>query len=406
MIDEIIASSASGELRIALREVGWLMEVLTDDGDAPGAVGDIILGRVSAVLKGMDACFVEIGAEKAGFLSLAARAGAGEGDQGDQLPTDVPTEGAAALVQVTKTAQAGKGAGLTRNISIAGRFLVLTPFRHRIAISRRIEDEAVRARLSKCLEEIAGDENGFIVRTAAAEASPEDLAADARDLCARWQEINAQRAGAIVPACLYREGTGLTRALRDRAHGGLNRVIVETPVAVNEARAFFATYLPEIENCVELWDGTEPLFEAFGIEDDIADALEAEVALPCGGTIMIEQTHACATLDVNSGRNTGHANHAATVLATNLEAAEEITRQLRLRNLGGLAVIDFIHMETEEDREQVLSLLRDGLAEDPAFIRGTGFSELGLVELARRRGQGSLADRLGAAYDSVPDDFD
>jgi ribonuclease G len=399
VIDEIIASNAGGQLRIALREVGWLMEVLTDDGGEPGAVGDIILGRVSAVLKGMDACFVEIGAEKAGFLSLATRPGAGD----DQLPTDIPTEGAAALVQVTKTAQMGKGSGLTRNISIAGRFLVLTPFRHRIAISRRIEDEAVRARLSQCLEEIAGDTNGFIVRTAAADASPEDLAADARDLCARWQNIQAGQASAAVPTCLYREGTGLTRALRDRAHKGLERVIVETPAALNEARAFFATYLPEIENCVELWDRTEPLFEAFGIEDDIADALEPEVVLPCGGTIMIEQTHACATMDVNTGRNTGHANHAATVLATNLEAAEEITRQLRLRNLGGLAVIDFVHMETEEDREQVLSLLRDGLAEDPAFIRGTGFSELGLIELARRRGQGSLADRLGAAYDTVID---
>jgi ribonuclease G len=400
VIDEIIASNAGGQLRIALREVGWLMEVLTDDGGEPGAVGDIILGRVSAVLKGMDACFVEIGAEKAGFLSLSVRPGADD----EHLPTDIPTEGSAALVQVTKTAQMGKGSGLTRNISIAGRFLVLTPFRHRIAISRRIEDEAVRARLNQCLEEIAGDTNGFIVRTAAADATAEDLAADARDLCARWQDIQAQQVGAAVPACLYREGTGLTRTLRDRAHKGLERVIVDTPAAFDAARAFFATYLPEIQNCVELWDGTEPVFEAYGIEDDIADALEPEVVLPCGGTIMIEQTHACATMDVNTGRNTGHSGHAATVLATNLEAAEEITRQLRLRNLGGLTVIDFVHMDSDEDREQVLSLLNDGLAEDPAFIRGTGFSELGLIELARRRGQGSLADRLGAAYDTGTDD--
>ncbi len=396
MIDEIIASSADGTMRIALREAGRLMELMVEDGDEPGAVGDIICGRVTAVMKGMEACFVDIGAERAGFLSLAPR-----GDD-DDVSRDMPHEGAAVLVQVTKAAQMGKGAGLTRNLSIAGRFLVLTPFQNRIAISKRITDEAARARLESALADVMGDEGGFILRTAAAEAPSEALIEDARQLRARWAEIDDRAGNCGIPSRLHAEGSGLFRVLRDRAHPDLRRVMVDDARAAAEARAFFAEYLPGLERRVEVWDGIDPLFGAFGIEDDIADALEPVVSLPCGGSIVIEQTHALTAIDVNTGRNTGRSNHADTVFDTNMEAAEEIARQLRLRGLGGLTVIDFVHMDDAEDEAEVLEALLAALADDPSFIRATGFSELGLVELARRRGQGPLAARIIAA-DQVRD---
>jgi ribonuclease G len=394
VIDEIIATTAHGPMRIALREEGRLMELLVEDAGEPGAVGDIIRGRVTAVMRGMEACFVDIGAEKAGFLSFAARAG-----DDDAGPDDIPTEGAVVLVQVARAAQGGKGAGLTRSLSLPGRFLVLTPGRRRIAVSRRIEDDAARTRLEDIVGAFAGDDEGFIVRTAAADARREALEDDARALRARWREIAEGIGNGDVPARLHGEGGGLARVLRDRAHGGLRRVIVDGARAADDARAFFAEYLPGLERRVELWDGTEPVFEAFGVDDDIAAALEPVVSLPCGGTIVIEHTHALTAIDVNTARNTGRSNHAATVRETNLEAAREIARQLRLRGIGGLTVIDFVHMDRADDEDEVLDELLDALADDPAFIRTSGFSELGLVELARRRGAGSLAERIAAAAD-------
>jgi ribonuclease G len=393
MIDEIIATTAHGPMRIALRDDGRLMELLFEDAGEPGAVGDIIRGRVTTVMKGMEACFVDIGAEKAGFLSFATR-----GDD-DAAPADIPNEGAVVLVQVARAAQGGKGAGLTRSLSLPGRYLVMTPGRRRIAVSRRIEDEDARARLEDMVAGFAGADEGFIVRTAAADATAEALEADASALRTRWREITEGIGNGAVPARVHGEGGGLARVLRDRAHGNIRRVIVDDPRAADAARAFFAEYLPGLERRVELWDGTEPVFEAYGVEDDIGAALEPAVSLPCGGTIVIEHTHALTAVDVNTGRNTGRSNHAATVRETNLEAAREIARQLRLRGIGGLTVIDFVHMDSADDEDDVLDELLDALADDPAFIRTSGFSDLGLVELARRRGAGSLAERLAAMAD-------
>lgn len=402
MIDEIIVASDGGRLRAALRRDGDLLEVLLEEPESAAAVGDIYVGRVNAILRGMEACFVDIGADKAGFLSLANR-------RDDDAPAlaEVPTEGARVLVQVTKAAQMGKGAGLTRNVTLAGRFLVLTPFQDRIAISRRIDEASARARLEAALSETAAaGTGGFIVRTAAAEADAETLAADARLLRARWREIEERIGNVDVPGRLYGESRGLTPVLRDRAHAGVRRVIVDTPKLAAEAEAFFDAYLPASAAAIEIWDGPDPVFEAYGIEDDIADAMETEVWLPCGGSVVIEQTHALTAVDVNTGRNTGRSGHADTVRATNLEAAVEIARQLRLRNLGGLAVIDFVHMDSDEDEAAVLDTLLDAMADDPAFIRATGFSDLGLVELARRRGAGPLADRLAGIGPADGDEED
>ena len=220
--------------------------------------------------------------------------------------------------------------------------------------------------------------------------------------CARNGMRSSERLGNVaVPCRLHGEESGLIKALRDRAHGGLRRVIVDSKRDAEDARAFFAAYLPGLESRVESWSGPDTAFESYGIEDDILDALEPEIGLPCGGSIVIETTHALTAIDVNTARNTGRSGHAATVRATNLEAAEEIACQLRLRNLGGLTVIDFIHMDDPDDEADVLAALLDALADDPAFIRATGFSELGLVELARRRGAGPLRDRIELTGDGT-----
>lgn len=399
MIDEIVASFAGGEGRIALRSAGRVVEIEAAGQGAPDTLGAVVLGRVNAIVPGMEAAFVDIGAERAGFLSLIPPRAVREGEEteGEAASWAPLNEGDRVLVQVTKAAQAGKGAGLTRAVSLPGRYLVLTPMRPRIAISRRIEDEARRAALEAAMAGIAGEGEGFILRTAAADADAGTLARDAEDLRALWAEIEARAEATAPPAVLHGEARGLAEVLRDHARAGLRRVIVDTARAEEEVRAFIAAHLPESGARVERWAGPETLFEGLGIADELARALEPEVALPCGGSLIIEGTHALTAIDVNTARNTGRASHAETVLATNLEAAEEIPRQLRLRGVGGISVIDFIHMEDEDARGRVVEVLMAGLREDPAFIRAGSMSELGLVELARKRGAGPLGERLGAA---------
>lgn len=394
MIDEILSSRSAGRHLVALREAGRLMQVVRPRAGAPDAVGAVVLGRLTAVLAGMEAGFVDIGAERAGFLSFVARAGDGGEEGAPAVPAGIPNEGAPVLVQVTKAPQAGKGAGLTRNIALPGRYLVYTPFQPRISISRRIEDADTRARLEATLAGLIGEEEGFILRTAAAGADAEALAADVAALRRRWSDICAAvDEGVSPPALVGGESGGLAAVLRDFAGSGLRRIVADDAADADSARAFCETYLDGGVR-VETWSEREPLFAALGVDDAIAEALEPQCALPCGGTLVIEETQAVSTVDVNTGRHMGRGGHAETVLATNLEAAAEIPRQLRLRGLGGMTVIDFIHMDDPDHRARVLAVLEDGLRADPAFIQVTGFSELGLVELARRRGAGPLSELL------------
>jgi ribonuclease G len=423
VIDEILSTTAGGRARIALREEGRLVDLVIAGDGAPDTVASIVLGRVNAVLPGMEAAFVDIGAERAGFLSLMPRSGEnqgvprsgenqgvprsgenqevpprgdGEGDGAGAGPDRFAPihEGAEVLVQVTKTAQAGKGAGLTRNISLAGRYLVLTPMQARTAISRRIEDPGERAALESAMAEIAAPGEGFILRTAARDAGAPALAEDAAQLRGLWASIMEKRDAASPPRILHGVARGLGGVLRDCAHDGLRRILVDDRRAEAEAQAFCDAHLPDLGTRIELWDEAAPMFEALGVEDELAVALETRVTLACGGSLIIEQTQALCAIDVNTGRNVGRTSHADTVRATNLEAAEEIPRQLRLRGLGGITVIDFIHMDDAADRDRVLAALMAGLTADPAFISAGGVSELGLVELARRRGDGPLEARL------------
>lgn len=398
MIDELLASKAGGLARIALRAEGRLVELFIGADGTTDAVGSIILGRVSAVLPGMEAAFVDIGAERAGFLSLAAPRADAE-SEGAQPLFEPVQEGAEVLVQVTKTGQEGKGAGLTRNISLAGRYLVFTPLQPRIAVSRRIEEDGAREALVQAMGEIARPGEGYILRTAARDVAAEALAADAEELRELWAGIRDLKERAPPPQTLHGAVRGLSEVLRDHAHEGMRRILVDTRRAETDAQAFCDAHIPDLGTRIEVWDGTDPMFEALGVEDDIAEALEPVVTLPCGGSLIIEQTQALTAIDINTGRNVGRTSHAETVRATNLEAAAEIPRQLRLRGLGGITVIDFIHMEEEADREMVMETLMEGLSADPAFIRASGISELGLVELARRRGDGTLEARLAGADD-------
>ena len=415
MIDEILSTTCGGRARIALRTDGRLVGLIIAGSGAPDMVGTIALGRVKAVLPGLEAAFVDIGAERAGFLSLVPRRGEsdegprrGESDEGprrgesdgaeDEAVRFAPVrEGDEVLVQVTKSAQAGKGAGLTRNVALAGRTLVLTPFQSRIAISRRIIEPDQRAALERVMAEIAKPGEGFILRTAARHAGAQALMEDAAELRRLWASIQEKRLAASPPHVLYAVTRGLGQVLSDYAHDGLRRILVDDRGAEADAQAFCDAHLPDLGTRIELWDEAPPMFEALGVADDIAGALEPQVVLPCGGSLIIEQTQALTAIDVNTGRNVGRTSHADTVRVTNLEAAAEIPRQLRLRSLGGITVIDFIHMDDEAERDLVLGALMEGLSDDPAFIRAGGISALGLVEIARRRGDGPLKERLEQA---------
>ena len=393
MSAEILCTVAPGETRIALIEAGSAVEIFIERHASPGVVGNIYLGRVSRMLSGMEAAFVEIGLERAGFLGLRRRRATDDAEEEPPPPVTVH-EGEAVAVQVQKASQGGKGAGLTINLTLPGRYLVYAPKQDGIKISRRITDESERARLADIMGGIVGADEGFILRTAAAGAAMVDLENDAAYLRELWSEVEERGANAEAPALIFEEPDPIVRTLRDRANESLRRILIDDAGAFAAAKRYAERFLPMIEELLDHYTDDEPLFERYGVEEAIDLALAPKVELACGGHLMIETTHALNAIDVNSGRHTGGANLAETILETNLEAAVEIARQVRLRNLAGLIVIDFIHMETEEDQARVLAAFEGALTGDPAFGRSTGFSDLGLVEISRRRGREPLAEML------------
>ncbi len=393
MIDTLAVDATPGEMRAALIAGGRTVELLYHRAGRAARVGDVYLGRVTRVAPGLDAAFVELGAGAPGFLNAEdARADpqAPAGAIGDHVQ-----EGAAVLVQVAREAVGEKGPKLTRRIALAGRFLVLAPGRPGIQASRRIADRAEAARLADAARALARPGDGFVLRTAATGASEAALAADARALYALWDGITAARDKARPPVRLHDDGDPVVRALRDRAGGSLRRIVAEAgpaAIAARAARARFADAaapLPEIE----IDDGDAPLFERLGVEDAIEAALSPLVPLPSGGRLAIEETEALTAIDVDTGPG-GGAGGETTKLAVNLEAAAAIGPALRLRGIGGLVAIDFARMRRPDHRRRVLAALNAALAPDPAAGRAFGFSQLGLVELARRRAGPSLAALL------------
>jgi ribonuclease G len=411
MKKEILFNAGAAEIRVAIVEDGRLQELfierLIGHDDAPlrrrgggrgghSLVGNIVLGRVQRVLPGMQAAFVDIGLERAGFLGAReARCLAGlPGFEEDRAPkiSECVREGEEVLVQVVKDPIGEKGARLSANVTIPGRLLVLVPHQPGVALSRRIDDEQERERLTALCETMRADVNapiaahaGYIVRSAAIGAQLSDLREDAERLAQAWMPVAERRQQARAPATLYHDLDGVERALREEVDAQTVRVVMDDREALEAARAYCRRAMPEAEDKLELFSGPGMLFDAYGLEDEIEQLKDPRVSLPSGGCICIEGTEALTAVDVNSGRFTEATGLEETSLRVNLEAAEEIGRQLCLRGIGGLVVIDFIHLNEPANIERVLQTLHASLARDRTPTQISGMSEFGLVEITRKR---------------------
>ena len=403
MANEVLINVGAGETRVAVVGDGRLEEIYIErtagmgEGEGGGRAGhsvlsNIVLGRVQRVLPAMQAAFVDIGLERAGFLGakearcLADLQGFGEG-----LPpiTDCVREGEAILTQVIKDPIGDKGARLSANVTIAGRLLILVPNQRGVALSRRIEDEAERERLSRIVSGFAEAEGtlktaGYIVRTVAIGAGEAELREDAERLAVSWAELEEKRRTARVPSTIFCDLDPVARALRDCVGLETDAVIIDDAAALEEARAYCAEAMPEVLPRLHLHEGGD-LFEAKGVEAELEALLHPRVALACGGWITIEGTEALVAIDVNSGSFTASSGLEETSFRINQDAAAEIGRQLRLRAIGGLVVIDFIHQGDPENVARVLQTLALSLGKDRVPTQISPMSEFGLVELTRKR---------------------
>ncbi len=396
---EILVNAGLGETRAAQIENGILQDIHVQRDATASAVGNIYLGSVQRVLAGMQAAFVDVGLARAAFLQLA-----------DMVrPSDAATARSRieqrlvaqdrVLVQVSRDAMGTKGARLTTDLALPSRFLVYMPYTPRIGISARIEADGERARLHEGitrLREELGLTGGFIVRTVADGCDLAAIAADMRFLAAVWADIQASAKRVPVETLVYGNLPLPIRMLRDLLTPDVDAVLIDDHSAWQDMRAFTARFAPELADRVLLHDGPAPLFSQYGIEDAIERALQPQVPLKSGGFLVIEQTEAMVTVDVNTGGFVGTRSLEQTVLRTNLEAAQTIARQLRLRNLGGIIVIDFIDMVDAGHKTQVLDQLTRALAADPAKTTLGGISALGLVEVTRKRTRESLEQLLCA----------
>jgi len=393
MIDEILINFTPQETRVAVIGAGVVQELLVERGAARGRVGNLYLGRVARVLPGMQSAFVEIGLERAAFLHVA--------DLWENRDSPKPiekllAEGQPILVQVVKDPIGAKGARLSTHVSIAGRFLVFLPHDMHIGISQKIGDEAGRAQLRERVKALvpAGETGGFIIRTLAESASDDELRADLEYLRQLWHAIRESSRGAEPPKLVHQDLSLAERVLRDMVGSGTARVVVDSRENHQKLAAFAGRTMPRLAGRIEHYTGERPLFELYDVEDEIEKALARRVALKSGATLVIDQTEALTTIDVNTGGFVGKSSFDDTILRTNLEAAQAIARQLRLRNLGGIIVVDFIDMQTEEHRRAVLEEFQRALAYDRTRVTVNGFTSLGLVEMTRKRTRESLAQVL------------
>ena len=407
MSEEILVNVTPRETRVAVIENGMLQELHIERGWRRGVVGNIYKGKVQRVMPGMQAAFVEVGLERAAFLHAndIVRSSPDAVVDGEEaaLPTPPPApimdllrDGQDIVVQVVKDPIGSKGARLTTQISIPSRYLVLLPQSKVIGVSARIEDEAERHRLKQAVTELAGlhGGHGYIIRTNAEGQPVEALAEDIAYLSRVWNVV--ERRGRESPSCsvLYEDLSLPLRAVRDLIRKDVEKVKVDSKETHERLQAFVAKYMPVLAERIELYSGERPIFDLYGVEDEIGRALDKQVPLKSGGHLIIDQTEAMATVDVNTGSFLGQRNLEETVYRTNLEAAQAVARQLRLRNLGGIIIIDFIDMDDPEHRRQVLRTLEKSLAKDHAKTTVYEFSPLGLVEMTRKRTVESLARQL------------
>jgi ribonuclease G len=380
---EIVANIGPEEIRVGILENSVLVELVIERSAHQGLVGNIYKGRVENVLPGMQAAFVNIGQDKNGFLYT----GHVEPEDEEQpiFVTHEPiVEGKPLLVQVTKEAVGTKGARLTTQLTLPGRYLVLMPTADYIGISRRIEQEAERERLRQVAEQIKPPGMGIIVRTAADGKSDYELMGDVQYLAKLWDSIQSRIKGSPAPSSLYQDLGLVNRIVRDFFTEDVEKIVVDDPKVYKLMRELLTGIDKAWGERVQLFSGAD-IFEFYGLESEFIKASNRRVWLKCGGYLVIDQTEALTVIDVNTGKFVGHTNLADTVLKANIDAAEEIARQLRLRDIGGIIVIDFIDMENESDRHQVLVRLQECLKKDRTKTNVLGLTQLGLVEMTRKK---------------------
>ena len=427
---EILINATPRETRVAIIEDDQLVELLVDRPDARRMVGDIYLGRIEAVLPGIQAAFVDIGTEKSAFLHAsdvidpsATEKKSAEDDEDDESEAeqadepegtdakdgkdgrakgkegrgrrkrpeakpiqDLVKRGQDVLVQVSKEPISTKGPRVTADISLAGRFLVYMPYASRVGVSRKIGERSERSRLRKMVEEILPpDSGGVIIRTVSEDANKETFNRELQTLMSAWKRIKKKTNFVRAPSQIHRE-TNLTRGLiRDLFTEKVEQVTVDSKQVYNEINEYLKGVGPELMERVKLYEEQVPLFDKANIEHEIRDIFKRRCDLPSGGYLIIEPTEALVSIDVNSGRYTGKKDPEKTILRTNIEAAREVARQLRLRDVGGIVVADFIDMETRSNRDKVLQELRTHLGRDRARTKAFAVSDLGLIEMTRQR---------------------
>ncbi|NOU53057.1 ribonuclease G [Pseudoalteromonas sp. JBTF-M23] len=398
MSSELLINVTPSESRVALIENGVLQEVQVERIGNLGIVGNIYLGKVSRVLPGMQAAFVDIGLDKAAFLHASDIVNSASFEEGvDEQPIkkvqdirELVKQGQYIMVQVVKDPLGTKGARLTTDITIPSRYLVFMPDATHVGVSQRIETEQERARLKEIVSEYNDENGGFIVRTAAEGASEAELKHDAEFLKKLWRKIVSRRKKTSKAAILHEDLTLAFRTLRDYVGEDMERIRVDSKLTYQELKAFTEEFVPLLGKALEYYPGERPIFDLFDVESEIQKALHRKVELKSGGYLIIDQTEAMTTVDVNTGAFVGHRNLEETIFNTNVEATSAIARQLRLRNLGGIIIIDFIDMVSDEHKRRVLHSLETALAKDRAKANINGLSALGLVEMTRKRTRESL----------------
>jgi len=424
---ELVINAVGPEIRVALLENGILVEVYIERRDESHITGNIYKGRIQRVLPGMQASFVDIGLNQAAFIYvddvINGRTGKvdnfflkndteeseevdgetpvsepGEtlsGQAADKTPIqELLKEGQEILVQVARSPIGSKGARLTTYVSLPGRFLVLMPTVDHIGISRRINDETERARLKGMVESLRKQNHGYIVRTAGDGISDEIMAQEMEFLDNLWDDIQAHYKTAPAPSLLHQELTVTLRSVRDLLAHEADKVTIDSPSVYKSVVAFIAKFMPRLKDSVILYEDEESIFDAYNLEVDIQRALKRKVWLKCGGYIVIEITEALVAIDVNTGRYVGKRNFEETVLRTNLEAVKEIAYQIRLRNLGGIIILDFIDMEAKADQEKVYNAMKESLKRDKAKTNVLPMSDMGLIQMTRKRVVRSLPRML------------
>jgi len=402
MSEEILINVTPQETRIAVVENGVLQEVHVERARRRGLVGNIYKGRISRVLPGMQAAFVDIGLQRTAFLHASdivnqpAEWATGE-ERRSGVIADLVKEGQEVTVQVIKDPLGTKGARLTTHITLPSRYLVLMPTARNVGISQKIEGEVERQRLKEIVIGLAGEEGGgYIVRTAAEEADAEALRADMEYLRKLWESVRERATSAGPGSVVYEDLPLVLRALRDLVDVDIEKVRVDSRENYKKALSFAQQFVPQVAPRIEYYPGERPIFDLYGIEDEIQKALERRVLLKSGGYLIIDQTEAMTTIDVNTGAYVGHRTLEETIFKTNLEAAQAIARQLRLRNLGGIIIIDFIDMLEEDHKRQVLAALEKNLELDRTKSHISEVSALGLVQMTRKRTRESLEHVLCA----------